>query len=308
MIEMPTIVVTGASGLLGSRLVRALSSDANVIGLDIKPSQHGEVDIRQVDLLDRKAVRQFLESVEAPEIDAVVHLAAIARIEQVRSDISAGIRTNIEATANLVEACCLAGVKRILHGSTGGVYGTAGGKNPDENASVGPADLYASTKLAAELIGSQIAESYGVRLTIARIFRVIGEGLAPEIAGDPFTEFFGANSAIARGAVRFRAEQPFEFCHADDVAKMLRLLAIAKYPRHSVYNLGMNHAPTVAQLCSSLSDVRGSKQAVSFGNEVIDNRPEMLDSTRFHHEFQPELGGYMEKLVGYGKWCLSCGS
>lgn len=77
----PVILITGASGLIGGRLCRALSHDYALVGLDVSPPAEkvAGVDFVETDLTDSDNVRQSLETVKSrfgSRLASVIHLAA----------------------------------------------------------------------------------------------------------------------------------------------------------------------------------------------------------------------------------------
>ncbi len=160
---MPTILVTGASGFVGSHVVPALidaghhvvalsrsdAATAHVLGR-LDAARRTGVEIRRGDVLDRESLPAALTGV-----DAVVHLVAIPRDR----DGGASLRlVNTEGTRNLVVAVRDAGVRRFVHLGALGV-------EDDPNLH------YASSKAKAEAL---VRES-GLDWTILRPSLLFGE-------------------------------------------------------------------------------------------------------------------------------------
>jgi nucleoside-diphosphate-sugar epimerase len=79
--EKPVVLVTGISGLIGTRIIEAFSADYHIVGLDVKPVQThmGEVDWIECDLTDDARARDALTAVRERHGDrlaSVIHLAA----------------------------------------------------------------------------------------------------------------------------------------------------------------------------------------------------------------------------------------
>lgn len=152
--EMPqTVLITGATGAVGPRVVRALhwagyqirtfSVDTPV--LDMFPPQ---VEVIIGDVTDKNVVQSAMQGVSA-----VVHMAALLHVVNLSSGLREKCeRVNIGGTATVVEAAIKEGVKRVVLFSTIAVYGSESGQVFDENSHTQPETYYAQTKLAAEEI------------------------------------------------------------------------------------------------------------------------------------------------------------
>ena len=159
------ILVTGASGFVGSRLLPRLAADgASVTGADL------ELDVR-----DAAAVRA---AVEAARPDAVIHLAALSSVAGSFEEAEAVYQVNFLGTHSVLAALEAAAPRaRLLLVGSGQVYGSAApGAAPfDERAPLRPASPYAWSKAAADLLGRWFAER-GLDVVRARPFNHTGPG------------------------------------------------------------------------------------------------------------------------------------
>jgi dihydroflavonol-4-reductase len=128
-----TILVTGATGFVGSHVARELRA-------------HGEeVRDERVELLDPRALEEAVAG-----CDALVHVAALYSFDAPAERIE---RVNVEGTRNLIEAARRAGIERFLFTSTAGTCGPVPGRpatEEDEPPVWELAVAYKRTKLAAE--------------------------------------------------------------------------------------------------------------------------------------------------------------
>lgn len=147
------ILVTGATGAVGPRVVAALMESGcgiRTLALDSPPADLWPegVDALTGDVTDPDAVQAAMRGVEA-----VVHLAALLHIVDpppaLRSEYE---RINVGGTATVVEAARRAGVGRLVFFSTIAVYGDSAGEILTEDSPPRPDSFYAQTKLAAERI------------------------------------------------------------------------------------------------------------------------------------------------------------
>lgn len=147
---MMRVLVTGATGLLGSRLLLHLASLGHrVTGANRHPPSDGspraDVALRACDLSDMAQVSALFEAVR-PE--AVIHAAAMTDVDACERDPDGAWRANVEATAHVARAAVRFDA-HLVHTSTDYVFdGLAGPYREDDVPN--PLGLYALTKHASE--------------------------------------------------------------------------------------------------------------------------------------------------------------
>ncbi|MFB7244063.1 NAD-dependent epimerase/dehydratase family protein [Streptomyces populi] len=163
------VVVTGASGLVGSAIVRRLGAAGRpVTGVDRVPSPDTSV---VADLRDPAAWRRALSGA-----GAVVHTAALHAPHVGVHPDDEFREINVGATRDLLDASAAAGVRRFVYTSSTSVYGHALEPTDEavwvtEDVTCRPRDIYDETKLAAErLVLSTAGTMSTVCLRIARCF------------------------------------------------------------------------------------------------------------------------------------------
>ncbi|GAB2572844.1 NAD-dependent epimerase/dehydratase family protein [Microlunatus antarcticus] len=163
---MATLLLTGASGLVGSRLLPRLVEAGHTCRALVRSEvalPDGTTGVRG-DLADPDALRQAVEGVEA-----VVHLAALFRT----TDEDAVWRANLDGTRNLITAVqTYAPRARFFMASTGNVYDAAAAQPGRETDTCSPTAAYPASKLAAEAL---LADS-GLTWSVVRLPFVYGEG------------------------------------------------------------------------------------------------------------------------------------
>ncbi|MDH3296535.1 MAG: NAD(P)-dependent oxidoreductase, partial [Acidimicrobiia bacterium] len=178
------VLVTGASGFVGLNLLHVLVSDRRpVVGLADRPlpdlaaaslAHLGPVPVvDQVDVRDTVAVA---EAVGRHQPGVVIHAAAVtAGPDRERTDARTVVDVNVGGTQSVLDACSQAGVKRLVHVSSGAVYGSASfGPEPlDETTLVAPASpppsYYGITKLAAEQLARRHGQLHDLDVVAARL-------------------------------------------------------------------------------------------------------------------------------------------
>lgn len=172
MSDAVPIMLTGASGFLGSEIARQCAAlGSSVHGTGRSESVPAELASYQpADLTDAHAVA----GATVP-CDTLIHCAGLAHQFKPVPD-ERFFAVNVDGTRNVIEACLQAGTKHVVLVSSVSVYGAAAGEIIDENAVCTPESPYAKSKLQAELEAQKLTESAGVPLTILRMATIYGEG------------------------------------------------------------------------------------------------------------------------------------
>ncbi|UPG87630.1 NAD(P)-dependent oxidoreductase [Luteibacter aegosomatis] len=230
------ILVTGATGKVGSRLVGRLLESGEQVRVLVRDEERARamlgdhVERVQGDLLAPDSLVQAVEG-----MDAVVHCAAYFRgatSEQAHA-------TNDMGTRHLAEASKKASVGRFVFASTGLVYGPKGGALANEDDSCDPPDAYPLSKLAAERM---LLSMDGLDVRILRFPFVYG-------AGDPHIQEV---VPLMRG---FPPGMKMSLGHHDDIAQAVIRLLHAKAPKHRIYNVVDDEAPDIAELFAAVGEL-----------------------------------------------------
>ena len=172
------VLITGGTGFIGSRLAlrcTGMGHRVRVLGQENTPAEEDNrvtieregAEVVLGTVTDREKVLRVME-----DIEVVFHLAA-AQHEMNVPD-SRFWDVNVAGTRNTVEAAVHAGVKRFVHGSTIGVYGSGLNGTIDEDSPLKPDNIYGVTKLE----GEKLVLSYHEKLSIViiRIPETFGPG------------------------------------------------------------------------------------------------------------------------------------
>jgi nucleoside-diphosphate-sugar epimerase len=220
-----TIVVTGASGNVGTGVLRALAEqhpDAHVVGVCRRPpaDAHHDVDWRVVDLGSPSAAADLGPVLRGA--DAVVHLGWA--IQPVRDEEQLD-RVNIDGTRALLRAMVAEGVDQLVYASSLGVYAPGATEPVDERwpDSGQRTSVYSRQKVVIERMLDHFEhENPGVAVARIRPTLVVQRDAATEIR----TLFLGplvprpALALLRDGALPvlpLPAGLALQFVHADDV-------------------------------------------------------------------------------------------
>ena len=214
------IAVTGASGYVGSLLIRRLArceAVGGILAIDVRDpsSPFGEC----VSFVRQDVSQPFPRLFAEHSIDTVVHLAY--ELRQGR-DREANRRVNVDGTRHTLDACRQGGVRRLVYLSSTSVYG-AHPDNPEALSEEMPARpiagfQYSEDKLQSEeLIARFAAGSPGLSACILRCCPVMGANADNFIASAFDKPFLVAVSG---------ANPPMQLMHEDDLGRCLELAVL----------------------------------------------------------------------------------
>ncbi len=178
-----TVFVTGATGLMGSWLVKALMRDgAEVVAL-VRDQAPNSLLVRER-LIERIAtVSGDLESlptlqrtIAEYQPHTVFHLAAQPLVQVAKLDPGGTLRANVMGTWNVLEACRMIGGSNVVVASSDKAYGASENLPYRETHPLQGRYPYDVSKSCADLIAQMYAATYGVKTAIARCGNLFGGG------------------------------------------------------------------------------------------------------------------------------------
>ena len=238
------VLVTGATGFTGGHLAQYLVQRGETVRALVRPKSRKRFDASPLpskgvtaidgDLVDAASLARAVNGVEV-----VYHIAATYR-EAGQPD-SAYRAINVEGTKNLLDAARAAGVRRVVHCSTGGVHGHIAKPPANEDAPFNPGDVYQETKLAAEQLAREFGAWSGLDVVVARPIGIYGPG---------DTRFLKMFRGIARGRFPMigSGRAFYHLTYIDDLIEGFRLCGTVPAARGRTYILAGPRYTTLEQL------------------------------------------------------------
>ncbi len=274
---MKSVLVTGASGFIGSHLVEMLVHEGHRVRAYVHYNSQGkwhhlehlpaeirdELEIVPGDIADGGSVAKAVAGSEW-----VFHLAALIGIPYSYLAPSSYVQTNIIGTLNVLEACRTHGVARMLHTSTSETYGSAQYVPIDEKHPLVGQSPYSATKIAADKLAESYWLSFETATTTVRPFNTYGprqsqRAIIPTIM----------TQALSGGPLKLGNLDPVrDLTFVTDTAA--GFLAAAKSDRTvgRTLNLGVGSGVSIRELIEKIGRLVGRELEVEQQDERI--RPE----------------------------------
>jgi UDP-glucose 4-epimerase len=271
------ILVTGGSGFIGSHVVDRLTvegHDPRVFDL-VRParSSAGPVDAVLGNVLDADSLRQAMRG-----CDGVIHLAAVADVDEVALDPLGADLVNTRGTAMALEAARKEGIGLFIYGSTIWVYGNApGGLQLDEDSLlVPPEHFYTATKYAGELYCRSYHTMYDLAPTILRFGIPHGPGARPTTVVARFVA-----RALAGAPLHIHGDglQSRQFVYVEDLAEGI-VAALSEVAQGRTYNLVGAETVSVREIAGIVGGLLGDTPIVHVAGRNGDLRRALISGRR----------------------------
>jgi UDP-glucose 4-epimerase len=255
------------------------------------------MEVIQGDIADR----DVLDAAFRGGFDCVVHLAAVTSVLRSLEHPELTFRTNVAATAGLLEAARAAGVKSLAFASTNAVTGPMDAPAISESATLRPLTPYGSTKAAGEMLMSAYTASYDLRCTAVRLTNVYGPGMQAK------------DSIVARLMRAVRLGGTFEiygdgrqvrdYVHVADVIAAMRLALIDDQWSGPVV-IGAGRSLSVLEVIDAVAGVTGAELSVRHGPAKPGEMPAVIvDNGRARSAGWSPQFTFEEGLVGvWDEW------
>jgi nucleoside-diphosphate-sugar epimerase len=249
------ILITGATGFIGSRLIRYLTSkNHNIVGLSRTTQNH---EIKKISLTDKKKLNNFFKK---NKFDVVIHLGSTL-IENKPSQI---FEENSISLINLLDCCRLNNIKKFIFASTHMIYETSHYLPIDENHPINPKGNYAITKLINENICKMYSSSYSLNIIILRIASVYGEGQSKNFLIPTLMKNCIKNNTMIIHKYK-NGYQLMDLIHVNDVCKAINLACKSKI-KFDIFNIASGSSMTALKIAQIFTEIN-SKYKIK--NKII---------------------------------------
>jgi len=259
---MPTYLITGVAGFIGSSLARALLQRGdNVRGIDNFATGNREnlaellprIDFQQCDIRDLAAVKEACRGV-----DFVLHQAALASVPRSVKEPLPNNEVNVGGTLNVLLAARDADVKRVVFAASSSAYGDSATLPKHEEMCPAPISPYAVSKLTGEYYMAVFYRVYGLETVSLRYFNIFGPRQdANSQYSAVLAKFITSMLNGQRPTVFGDGEQSRDFTYIDNAvqANVLACSAPAASVVGQVFNVATGHRSTLNEAIELLREM-----------------------------------------------------
>lgn len=241
---MPGVAVLGGAGFIGSNLVDELLSTGQEVTVFDNFSEGKLENLARwkgnpkLEVI-KGDIREYREVLRAVDNKSwVFHLAAMSRIQPSITDPLLAFSENIMGTANVLEACRQAGVKRVVYSASSSAYGSINEPPMKEDMPTDCLNPYSLTKKVGEEICEVYRRLYGMSTVSLRYFNVYGPRHQEEGSYSTVIAVFRRQKRRGQNlTVVGTGEQRRDFTFVGDVVRA-NIMAAMDYTIHGTYNVG----------------------------------------------------------------------
>jgi nucleoside-diphosphate-sugar epimerase len=246
------VLVTGASGFIGSALVRALLARDNEVTALVRSAERKQVlrdpsvKFTVADIADKDALSAALGKIDT---DVLFHLAAVNPLEK---DKKIQQRVNIDGMRNIIDVCLRGRVGLFVYAQGTGIFGDTRGAPINESTPKNPDTDFAKTRSRAEEMLWHAGRENGLPVTVTILGDVYGPGgwFANMIVG----KLRDGSFKIPGSGDYFRS-----FVHVDDVANALALVG-EKNAKDTIYIVCDDQPAMFGEFVNYVADRLGVKR------------------------------------------------
>ena len=298
------IFVTGAEGFIGCHLVEKLVERGHHVTALAQYNSFnkrgwldflsGEVQEKVAflfgDVRDAGFIRDAISGHQR-----VVHLAALIAIPYSYSAPASYVETNALGTLNVLEACKVNDVERVVHTSTSEVYGTAQYVPIDEKHPLVGQSPYSASKIAADQIATSYWSSFSVPVTTIRPFNTYGprqsqRAFIPSV----MVQLLAGASELCLGSL----DPTRDFTFVQDTARGFADALESDSGLGQVFNMGSGFEISMRDVVAMACEISGQRPEVTLDRKRLrpaDSEVERLwsDSSKMLETFgwEPRLSG-----------------
>lgn len=251
------ILITGSQGFIGKHLLNELLPKCKIIGIN---SIYDKKTKNYIPL--KKNIVKLKASDVSSNLTGIVHLAAITDVNFCQQNPQKCFETNVLGTQKTLEVARKKDCK-FVYVSTSHVYGKPEKLPLKEEHQKNPNSIYAASKLAGEICCEGYARSYGMDISIVRLFSVYGPNSPTHLVTSRIISQLDKPS-IKLGNLRPKRD----FIFVTDAIKAIATV-LKKSQNFKVYNVGTGKSYSILDICNIIGNLSGEELRIKKVNSYV---------------------------------------
>lgn len=257
---MSTILVTGASGFIGTHLCRRLVDDGHIVHGISRDAQLAEPGAalcwHRADLTDADMTRRVIETVQ-PEI--IFHLASRVTGSRELREVGPLFKNNLASTVNILSNSAETHCRRVV---------LAGSSEEPVRECDAPCSPYAAAKRSSTVYARMFQSLFHVSVVVPRIFMTYGPGQQDVTKLVPYTILTMLNGESPKLSSGRRL---VDWIYVDDVVRALVKAAFVDECGQLEFDLGSGSLVSIRSIIEEISQIIGESTLPAFG--ALPDRP-----------------------------------
>ena len=262
------MLITGGAGFIGSHLCEKYTKEGHTVIcldnfmsgnlmnirhlLDYRNFKLIKGDIRDFDLME-KTMR---------DVDTVFNLAAQIHVDRSYIEPVLTYEVNVMGTQNILEIARMNDVKKVIHASSSEIYGSAQYSPIDEKHPLDAPHPYGASKIAADRMCHAYIQTYGMDISIVRLFNIFGPNQRDVGYGGVISIFTRRVLNNLPPIIYGDGQQTRDYTYVGDAVRAYDSVLNHKEPIIEPINFGsgkevsiLNLANTIISLCSKKGEL-----------------------------------------------------
>jgi len=265
MVKNKKILITGGAGFIGSHLCDKYTKEGHTILcldnfmsgnlmnvrhlLDYRNFKLIKGDIRDFDLLE-KVMR---------DVDVIFHLAAQIHVDKSYIEPKLTYEVNVMGTQNILEVARIHDAKKVIYASSSEVYGSAQYAPMDESHPLNAPHPYGASKIAADRMCSAYIKTYGMDISIVRLFNTFGPRQRDIGYGGVISIFTRRVLSNMPPIIYGEGRQTRDYTYIEDAVRAYDLVLNHNEPITEPINFGSGQEVSIIDLANTIIELCGKK-------------------------------------------------
>ena len=263
--DLKNILLTGASGFIGSHLVEELVKAGKNISIILRNKNRlGNLDYVYAELLKKcrifegNIINYNDVKVAVGENDAILHLASNNGFSSSMNNTSETIETSVLGVYNIIHAAKDSNVEKILFTSSSDVYGKPNYLPVDELHPFCGRSIYAMSKIASEILLKHLSKQFGINVCILRLFNTYGPRQSKRAVIPSIIKQLLTSEKIKVGNI----SPSRDFTYISDTIEGIIKVLESKTMMNQIINLGSGKDHKVSNIIDLIFSITGNNKTI----------------------------------------------